>query len=213
MEPRSVSSSRPWCTMSRLRLLTLHVPLLLALSLGSSSCWFRKTSTARVFVPPPAKPRPPLATKIPELPPAPEIDAPALDIPVDVQMPVAVLANLPRIEPPPPAPARRQPPVRVATPQPPPGPEPPPQPRLGQIFTADQLRDYNRSIDDSLNSVRNVLAKVAGKNLNPEQSEILIRIQTFQKQAEQARESDLVTAVNLARRADLLAQDLIKRLP
>jgi hypothetical protein len=39
------------------------------------------------------------------------------------------------------------------------------------------------------------------------------RIQTFQKQAEQARELDLVTAVNLARRADLLAQDLIKRLP
>jgi hypothetical protein len=42
---------------------------------------------------------------------------------------------------------------------------------------------------------------------------ILNRIQTFQKQAEQARDADLVTAVNLARRADLLAQDLIKRLP
>src|SRR5260370_18405529 len=112
MEPRSVSSSLPWCTMSRLRLLTPHVPLLLALSLSSSSCWFQKTRTARVFVPPPAKPRPPIATKIPELPPAPEIDAPTLEIPVDAQMPEGALANLPRIEPPPPAPARRQPPRR-----------------------------------------------------------------------------------------------------
>src|SRR5437016_2443275 len=164
MEPRSVSSSLPWCAMSRLRLLTLRVPLLLALSVGASSCWFRKTGTARVFVPPPAKSRPPIATKIPELPPAPEIEAPALDIPVDVQMP-AVLANLPRIEPPPPAPARRQPPVRVTTPQPPPGPEPPPQPRIGPIFTAEQQRDYNRSLDDSLDSVKKLLARVAGKNL------------------------------------------------
>jgi hypothetical protein len=54
---------------------------------------------------------------------------------------------------------------------------------------------------------------VAGKALNAEQSEIAERIRTFQKQAEQARDQDLVTAVNLARRADLLAQDLVERLP
>jgi hypothetical protein len=54
---------------------------------------------------------------------------------------------------------------------------------------------------------------LAGKNLNAEQGEIAKRIQTFQKQAEQAREQDLVTAVSLARRADLLATDLLKRLP
>ena len=61
--------------------------------------------------------------------------------------------------------------------------------------------------------MRKALAIAAGKNLNANQSEIVNRIRTFQKQAEQAREQDLVTAVNLARRADLLAQDLIKRLP
>jgi hypothetical protein len=54
---------------------------------------------------------------------------------------------------------------------------------------------------------------VAGKSLNGEQSEIADRIRTFEKQAEQAREQDLVTAVNLAKRADLLAQDLLQRLP
>jgi len=102
--------------------------------------------------------------------------------------------------------ANTQPPAAVP-------PEVPPAPRLGQIFTAEQLRDYNRTLEESLDRVRRVLGRVAGRNLNPEQSDIVSRIQTFQKQAEQAREQDLVTAVNLARRADLLAQDLVKRLP
>jgi hypothetical protein len=75
------------------------------------------------------------------------------------------------------------------------------------------LREYNRNLDESLDRVRKVLATVGGRNLNPDLAEIVGRIQTFQRQAEQARESDLVTAVNLARRADLLAQDLVKRLP
>jgi hypothetical protein len=88
-----------------------------------------------------------------------------------------------------------------------------PAPRLGQIFTAEQLRDYNRALDESLDHVRRILGNIAGRNLNPELTEIVSRIQTFQKQAEQAREQDLVTAVYLARRADLLAQDLVKRLP
>ncbi len=61
--------------------------------------------------------------------------------------------------------------------------------------------------------MRKALAIAAGKNLNANQSEIVNRIRTFQKQAEQAREQDLVTAVNLARRADLLARDLLERLP
>jgi hypothetical protein len=199
--------------MFRLRL-TLYVPVLLGLSLGSSSCFFKKTKAARVFVPPPSKPQPPIDSKVPELPPAPEIDT-AADSTVELQLPSGVPANLPPAGPPPAAPARRPAaPARVATPQLAPMPEPvPTQPRLGQIFTAEQLREYNRTLDDSLNGVKTALAKVAGKNLTPELSEILSRVQTFQKQAEQARESDLVTAVNLARRADLLAQDLIKRLP
>jgi hypothetical protein len=51
------------------------------------------------------------------------------------------------------------------------------------------------------------------KPLTREQIDIRNRIRTFQKQAEQAREQDLVTAVSLARRADLLAKDLLERLP
>jgi hypothetical protein len=89
----------------------------------------------------------------------------------------------------------------------------PTAPRLGQIFTADQLREYNRALEESLDRVKKVLGTVAGRNLNSEQTQMVQRIQTFQRQAEQAREQDLVTAVNLARRADLLARDLLERLP
>ncbi len=92
-------------------------------------------------------------------------------------------------------------------------PEPAPSPRLGQIFTADQLREYNRTLDESLNRVRAVLAAAANRHLTPDQDGVIVRIKTFVMQAEQAREQDLVTAVNLARRADLLAQDLAVRLP
>ncbi len=192
--------------MVRSRLL----PFILALSLGSTSCWFRKAPPPRVFVPPPPAARPSVATAQPELPPP-----PAIDLPEDASIMEGIPAAMPPAEPPPPPPPRRiPPPVRVNAP--PPAVVPPevqPTPRLGQIFTAEQLRDYNRAVDESLDRVRRVLGSVAGRNLNPELTEIVSRIQTFQKQAEQAREQDLVTAVNLARRADLLAQDLVKRLP
>jgi hypothetical protein len=56
------------------------------------------------------------------------------------------------------------------------------------------------------------MVQVQGKNLNEEQQEIVGRIRTFQQQAEQARERDLVTAVTLAQRADLLSRDLLDRL-
>ena len=194
--------------MSRLR----QLPLILALSLGTTSCWFQKKTAARVFVPPPPAARPSVASVVPEIPAAPEVELDS-EVPQIEGFPVGTMPTQP--VPPPPAPTRRTPPpVRATAPTPLIPTEPPPTPpRLAQIFTADQLREYNRSLDESLDRVRRVLGSVAGKNLNPELTQIVGRIQTFQKQAEQAREQDLVTAVNLARRADLLAQDLVKRLP
>jgi hypothetical protein len=58
-----------------------------------------------------------------------------------------------------------------------------------------------------------VLAAAASRKLTADQDSLVVRIRTFVMQAEQAREQDLVTAVSLARRADLLAQDLAGRLP
>jgi len=197
--------------MYRLRLL-----LILGLASGSSSCWFHKAKPVRAFVPPPPRPRPAIATEIPELPPPPDIEADESYPSLPLLVPDGARAAMPEAGPPPAAPRRPAPPRTVAAPQPTPvepAPEPAPAPRIGQIFTADQLREYNRNIDDSLDRVKRVLAMVAGRTLNAEMTSILNRIQTFQKQAEQARDADLVTAVNLARRAGLLAQDLIKRLP
>ena len=188
-----------------------RLALILAMSLGTTSCLFQKKTVARVFVPPPPVARPNVASAVPEIPPAPEIELDS-EVPQIEGLPESLP---PAAGPPPPAPRRTPPPARATAPPPavvPPEPQPTP-PQLRQIFTAEQLREYNRSLDESLDRVKKVLGSVASKNLTPEQVQVVGRIQTFQKQAEQAREQDLVTAVNLARRADLLAQDLVKRLP
>lgn len=198
--------------MYRSRLL----PVIFALSLGSSSCWFAKPKRiVRVYVPPPPKPRPPLPSEVPEVAPPNGIDADAdtgIAAKYEAELAPDLYALFPVIPPPPP-PVPRAKPRPAAPPPPAPAPEVPPPPRLGQIFTADQLREYRRNLDESLERVRKVLVAVVGKNLTGDLTEMVGRIQTFQRQAEQARETDLVTAVNLARRADLLAQDLLKRLP
>ena len=188
--------------------------VLVLLSVATTSCWFRKTPA--VFTPPPPQSRPQTvdAKEPPALPPPPDIEGDrtaTLPPPTQETMP-------PPLEPPKPPPPRRgnvatTPPKPAPPPAPTPTPETPPAPKLGQIYTAEQLREYNRAIDESLDRVRKTLAVVAGKNINAEQSEIADRIRTFQRQAEQAREQDLVTAVSLARRADLLAKDLLERLP
>src|SRR5665213_1233570 len=119
--------------MARSRLL----PFILALSFGSTSCWFQKSTPPRVFVPPPPAARPSVATVQPELPSPPKID-----LPEDAVVTGGIPAAMPPAEPPPPAPPKRTPPpVRVNT-QPPAAapPEVQPAPRLGQIFTAEQLR-------------------------------------------------------------------------
>ena len=186
--------------------------LYLGVSLSTSSC-FLVNKPPRAFRPPPIPARP-----VPVIPPV------VMELPADSVWDFAVLASLPdppsmpdlpapRVV----APPKRQPvavaPKTVPTPPPDPQPEVVPPPRLGQVFTAEQLRDFNRSYDDSLDRVRKAVAAMEKKALNAEQAQMLESIRAFQKQAEQAHEQDLLTAVNLARRADLLARDLLGRLP
>lgn len=192
------------------------IALVLVLSAGSTSCWLGKPKRVRVFVPPATAPRPPIPAQAPTIaaePPKIETASGGPDL-VETGGVGPVKPTFPRLQAPPEP--RRAP---VATPRPAPAPpapaEPPTQqpPRLGQIFTAEQIREYNSNLDESLERVRKVLGSLAGRRLSSEQAEVVNRIRTFQSQAEQAREQDLVTAVSLARRADLLAQDLIGRLP
>jgi hypothetical protein len=195
------------------------IALVLVFALFSSGCWFNRHPPA-AFTPPPPQaapvaaeperlPEPPLVASVPDLSdsPADPSTAPGGLIPNGV-------AEAPA--PPAPGPPSRRPPVS-APPKPvatAPRPDPQPPPRLGQILSPEQTREYNHTLEESLDRVRKVLAVLTKKNLSPDQAEILNRIQVFQKQAEEARvERDLVKAVSLARRADVLAKDLQDHVP
>ncbi len=194
--------------MSNLRFSPL--PVVLALSSFCSSCLFRKTPPS--FTPPPPQTQPQMSAK------QPVVSSPP---PLIAGDPSATIPNAPVTIPELPAPPAPKPPVRGRpTPVQPkptqaaPPPDQPPPPKLGQIFAPEEMRQYNRAIDDSLNRVKRALEILAHKSLNPDQQNEVNRIATFQKQAEQAREAqDMLTAVSLAQRADTLAQDLLGRVP
>lgn len=184
--------------------------LWLGTMLSSTGCLFQKKP--RAYVPPRL---PPPVRVVPAPPPLLDT-APAIEV-AAVELPESAPPELPPL----PAPAKPQPPPRrppvVATapkPTPPPAEVTPTLPRITQILSAQQIRDYTRELDEALNRSMEVLKTAAGKkNLTAEQRETMETITVFQKQAVQAREDDLVTAVNYARRADLLAKDLLAHLP
>jgi hypothetical protein len=186
---------------------TLKTSLWLAGAVGMSSCGFHKAP--RVFNPPPVMAKAPAP-----VPPDPEI-APPPEVafePVVYDFPRQTDPSTRFPELPPPRPPRA--PV-VSIPKPPPPPENPPvaAPKLAQILTPEESRRNTQELEQYTERVRRALAMVQGKNLTPDQKDIADRVRTYLSQAEQAREQDLVTAVNLARRADLLAKDLLERLP
>jgi hypothetical protein len=185
-----------------------------ALSLASTSC-LRPKVQARVFTPPPVRtPQLSAQDESPALPDVPEIAGdPALIAPPPLPENPDLTAEVPeapkrvarRVVPPAPSP---KPPA-----QGPVSPEAPAPPRLAQMYTPEERRENTRVLDESLDRVNRILQIVEGKNLTAEQKAEAERIRTFRKQAEQAREQDLPTAVSLAKRADLLAKDLLERLP
>ncbi len=111
----------------------------------------------------------------------------------------------------PPPPHRRPRPSAPAAETPPaPAPQPPPLPQLEQILTQQQQKAYNEEIDRNIARARQTLVALAGHRLNEEQRTYLERIRAFLAQAEEARKSDLFRARNLAERASLLADDLLR---
>ena len=180
--------------------------LWMAGAIGASSCH----KAVRTFMPPPTPVRMPQPAS-----PAPEIELPAevafepalYDFPRQTD-PFARFPELPAPRPP------RPPVANIPKPVPPQVENPPtPAPKLAQILTPDESRRNNQELDQSMDRVRRALAMVGNRNLSPELRDVVERVRTYLSQAEQTREQDLVTAVNLARRADLLAKDLLERLP
>jgi hypothetical protein len=181
-----------------------------ALSLASASC-VRQRTQARVFAPPPARAWPAVVEAAPPLLESPQITVDVASI-APPQLPA--VPDLTTEIPDAPKRVERRPVPTVTAPKPPTvGAPPTVAPRLSQILTPAEQRENTRTLDESLNRVNRILTIVEGKNLTPSQREIADRIRTFRKQAEQVREQDLLTAVSLARRADLLAKDLLEHLP
>jgi len=185
----------------------------LALTLATTGC-LRQRTLARVFIPPPAHSQAQVPEPAGPLPSPPEItaDVATMAAPPLPDTAPALIASFPE------APRRvpRRPAPHIDTPKPPPTvatPEPTAPPRLAQMFTPEEFRINTKALEESLERVNRALAIVEGKNLTADQKEMAERIKTFRKQAEQAREQDLLTAVSLAKRADLLAKDLLERLP
>jgi hypothetical protein len=187
------------------------VLLTIGLSLGSSGCWFGKKATATPPPAPQAKPAPPLQPpeqKAPEQKPLPMPPPPVINEPAQITLPA------PQKTPPPRPPAKKR---TSPTPAPPPPPAeqppvqpPPPPPQLGAILSDAERRQYEADYAQSLSRARSVLQQASGKSLTPTQKETVERIKVFIQQAEESKGRDLATALQLARRADVLGRDLLK---
>jgi hypothetical protein len=175
---------------------------------GMTSCGFHKAP--RAFSPP----------FVTAKAPAPILPAPEIAAPPELAFEPVVFDFPRQTDPgsrfpaPPPARATRAPVANLPKPQPAPNETPAaPALRLSQTLTPEEFRRNTQDLEKYTESVKSLLAKVTGKKLTADEKDIAERVQTYLTQAEQARDQDLVTAVNLARRADLLAKDLVARLP
>jgi outer membrane biosynthesis protein TonB len=164
-----------------------------------TSCWPFKR----------AKAKPPASTPVPAQVPQPQ-PAP-IEQPPPTEAPEPAPVEQPK--PAPEAPVQKRPSPAGPPVQPtPPAPPPAPVPQLRQILTPAQRRQLNRSIDERISRAARTLAALEGRTLSREQVAAANQIRTFLRQAEEARKSDLVRANNLAERADVLAQDLMRRI-
>jgi outer membrane biosynthesis protein TonB len=191
------------------------LPLALAaqMLLFSNGCAIFRRKPKTQPPPPPA-----VAAPIPEPKPSepvivePQIPPPVVEIPKPAPQPELVPPKFP--ETPKPKPRRRT--VRrpaTVVPQPETKPEPPPQPpapppRLDVVLGADQRTDLLAQLDANVTAARRILGSLSSRSLTREQSEAAARARAFIEQALERKDSDIGTAVELSRRALLLARDL-----
>ncbi len=188
----------------------VHLLILVALAGGSSSCqpWFLKKKVDLPAVAPAPLPPPNPVPAETVLPPPPRIAETPNPTPPNIPPEKIVTPPGPKKTPRPP---RRKPTPKKqeASPTAEPVTPPPAAPKLGQIFTPEQRAEYVRALDESLERVRRVLASAQNRTLTEAQAGLLQRIRAFERRALQTREQDLVGAVSLANRADVLARDLM----
>jgi outer membrane biosynthesis protein TonB len=175
------------------------------LAVASGGCWPKKNKRPLPVPPPPApqaQPAPPPAPapvpqKLPAPPPAPE--------PAPPEAPVAKPARK--------KPAAKPPQLEPATVElAPEAPAPQPVPQLGVLITPEQRKQYEADYAASRARAQHGLVLAAEYKLTPAQSESVGRIQSFLRLAENVHDRDPATAAQLAHRAGLLAEDLLKTL-
>lgn len=83
-------------------------------------------------------------------------------------------------------------------------------PQLEQMISPDQQRKYNEDIDRNIGSAQKMVAVLNARKLTREQAGYLDRVVAFIQQATEARKTDLLRARNLAERANVLAEDLLR---
>lgn len=194
-------------------------PLLLAvLCLGTSGCWFARQTPPKIAAPVPSTQ--PLAAQPVASQPAPQPATPVpepVPLPVETGVPPSTLSPVPAPpETPAPKPAARRNPAPATTPPPAPAvtPAPPvtPPPPLREIISGEQRRQYEAEFSRGVARANAVLKQASARTLNAGQQETAARIRTFLVQADAMRADDISTALQLARRADLLGQELLKSL-
>ncbi len=111
-------------------------------------------------------------------------------------------------QPPPPAPVVHPPKPKPEPAQAPAQPPAPP-PAFGQILTPQQQTEFRRSYQQSAQIARQTLSHLSGRALSRDQADTANRIRSFLSQADEAQSKDPSVAAQLARRAELLARDLL----
>jgi|ERR1035438_9896522 hypothetical protein len=108
-------------------------------------------------------------------------------------------------QPPPPAPVIHPPKPK---PEPAEAPAAPP-PAFGQILTPQQQTEFRRSYRQSAEFARQTLSQLFGRPLSRDQADTANRVRSFLSQADETQSKDPSAAAQLARRAELLARDLL----
>ncbi len=191
--------------------------ILIASSLTFGGCRFKK---AKANTPAPIITAPP---SVPTAPP-PAISAPPkVDEPKSAQIPSLPPGTSPQVDVPKP-PKQQKPSKRTPVATRPPtsspatsAPATPSQteapatlPQLAPLLSAEQRSELNTAIDGSLRRAAINAGRARNRRLTPDQQATLARVDSFMKQAQEARATDLAVAKSLAERADLLADDLAR---
>jgi hypothetical protein len=80
---------------------------------------------------------------------------------------------------------------------------------LGQMFSQEERAQLTQSLDRNLSNARQAMSRLSGHALTAEQSQAVSLVLSLLAQADKTKHTDPAVAAQLARRADVLARDLL----